>query len=319
MLGVDQLKERIIVTRNKVECPVRGCYKKVARQGGRFRRGKRFKCPEHNIYISPSTFEYEYAIDNLLWHNTEDLSLLNGIRHEQPHMRMAGDNSEEAITWNVLRYLDKKNLLVPVLYSLTGIVLKRPEVIYWSYCGREGSYWSELKEAQEEFGERPGKSSEPDIIINTANAILFIDAKMIMDNNTKPANGRLRKKYLKGGSHWYQQVFRSDYQQVAIEDKKYELMREWLLGTWMATRRGTDFYLINIAREGKEEDIEAAFGEHIYSDQGRRFVRITWEGIYKQILEYEEAGSEKEKMLQYFREKTVGYGRKGILHKAFQV
>lgn len=317
MLGFEELKASLTMTKRKVECPVEGCDHQVSRQKGKWRRKKRFKCPEHNIYISPSTFEYQYSIDNLLWHNTEDLDLLNRMERDRRDGGIARDNSEDAVTWNVFRFVDKAHLVAPLLNHLLGTDLVDPEVIYWSYRAEEGSTWSALQRAREEFGEHPRKSSGPDVIINSSQALIFIEPRLIADNATRPDSKKARKEYLRGGKHWFPRVFTSDYQQVAEEDRRFQLMRLWLLGTWMASRTGVDFYLVNLVREGKEEDIEKAFGMHISENQSRRFVRLTWEDIYRYILASNEAGSEKDRMIHYFENKTLGYGRKGMLHKAF--
>ena len=318
MLGIEELKEHIEVTKGKVECPVRGCEKKVARQRGRFKKSGRFKCPEHNIYISPSTFEYEYDTDNLLWHGAEDLRLLNRLRAAKLASGMARDNSEDAVTWNVFRYLDKENLVVPVMERLIGVTLEEPEVIYWTYRGAEDADWSEFDRAREEFGEH-ARGAGPDVIINSKNALLFIEAKLITGNETKPRKAKATEKLLEGGQHWFPRVFTSNYHTVAVKDKRYELMRFWLLGTWMAARRGIDFCLLNLVCEGREEDIETVFGRHISQSPARVFKRITWEDIYRRVLECEEMSSGKDKMIRYFENKTAGYGRKGKLLRAFQV
>jgi len=65
MLGMEQLKESIELTETTVECPVKGCGEKIERQREVFKREKRFKCPKHNIYISPSTFEYQIELAQL--------------------------------------------------------------------------------------------------------------------------------------------------------------------------------------------------------------------------------------------------------------
>jgi hypothetical protein len=319
MLGYDDLKESIEVTRRKVQCPVKGCPNKVSRQRAQFKRAGRFRCPEHNIYISPSTFEYEYAIDNLLWHNAEDLRILNEIGRAGPGSGMARDNDEDAIAWNVFRYLERSNLTAAVMGRLAAAELEDPEVIYWSNHRGEGSSWSELEKARREFGESPREGTEPDLIIDSAGTLLFIEPKLLSDNITRPGSRKIKDKYLTGGQYWFSRVFDSEYHAVAVEDNRYELMRFWLLGTWMAARKGSDFRLISLVRDGKEEDLEEDFGKHISQSEARKFIRVTWEDIYRCILESREAGSEKEKILGYFKGKTVGYGRKGLLRKAFQV
>ena len=58
MFGLDDLKNSIVITETGVECPVRDCSETVKRQRRSFKTSKEFWCPIHNIYISPSTFEY---------------------------------------------------------------------------------------------------------------------------------------------------------------------------------------------------------------------------------------------------------------------
>ncbi|WP_233488480.1 hypothetical protein [Petrotoga sp. 9PW.55.5.1] len=74
------MKERIEITKSTVDCPVKGCSEKVERQREFFRREESFKCPKHIIYISPSTFEYQSELDNLLWKDKADLDLLERIK-----------------------------------------------------------------------------------------------------------------------------------------------------------------------------------------------------------------------------------------------
>jgi len=63
MFGIKELKGSIKITKTTVECPVKGCSEKVERQRKVFKRENRFKCLKHNIYISPSTFEYRVYLN----------------------------------------------------------------------------------------------------------------------------------------------------------------------------------------------------------------------------------------------------------------
>ena len=107
MFGIKELKRSIKITKTTVECPVKGCSEKIERQRGVFKREERFKCPKHNIYVSPSTFEYQSELDNLLWKDKADLDLFERIKRVKRESRIARDRSEDAITWNVFRFLEK--------------------------------------------------------------------------------------------------------------------------------------------------------------------------------------------------------------------
>ena len=50
---------------------------------------------------------------------------------------MARDNSEDAVTWNVFRFLEKSNLVEAFLKNVVGVEAGNAEIIYWSYCQRK--------------------------------------------------------------------------------------------------------------------------------------------------------------------------------------
>lgn len=318
MLGVEELKERIKLTETTVECLVKGCSEKVERQRKNTRKKKvRFRCPIHKIVISPSTFEYPNESDNLLWKEQSDLELLKRIKTVKRESRMAQNNSEDAVSWNVFRFLERNNLVEGFLGSITDTPQKSAEVIYWSYSQREDAGWSLLNRARREFGEQIKRASEPDIIIKTDNALFFIEAKLTAGDETIPSDLNNSKKYETGGDNWFSKVFNSDYKTVAIAEKKYELLRFWLLGTWMAKQQDLDFYLINLVLSEREANIEAIFKGHIKENQRRKFLRITWETIYQFISK--NLSKDKDTMMKYFRNRTLGYDGNGRLQKAFSI
>jgi len=321
MFGVKELKESIKITETTIECPVKGCSEKVERQRKVFKREDRFKYPKHNIYISPSTFEYEGELDNLLWKDKADLDLLKRIKEVKRESRIARDNSEDAVTWNVFRFLEKYDLLSGYLSKLVRNKISNSEIIYWSYSPSQKKAWHELQEARKQFETRPKKGSEPDIIIKSNNALFFVEAKFKANNNTvcKSENPEVWKKYETGGDNWFSKVFKSNYKTVAVTDKKYELLRFWLLGTWIAKQEDLNFYLVNLVLSERDKNIGMIFKRHISENQRMKFIRITWEDIYQQILNSGLPGRDKDKMIEYFRNKTIGYDGKGKLQKAFLI
>ena len=317
MFGVHDLKPRIQITQTSVECPVIGCSQCVERQHRSFRREERFRCPEHKIYISPTTFEYDNEVDNLLWKNTADLALLEAIKTVKRESRMARDNSEDALSWNVFRYLETTQQLARLLSWITQTEQQQAELIYWSYSQKAIGAWPPLNKARKEFGENLQRSSEPDLIAVSEKGLFFIEAKLTATNDTVPSDRNNRKKYLIGGDEWWKQVFISDYETVAIEAEKYELFRFWLLGSWLAKKMGRDFYLINIVLSGRETDIEQRFSSHIRKAANQQFKRVTWEEIGGYVANNAPTNSETSAFLAYFENKTIGYNRFGEIQRAF--
>jgi hypothetical protein len=317
MLGLRDLKSQIQITPTTVECPVLGCSRFVERQRRSFRREEKFRCPEHKIYISPSTFEYDLEADNLLWTNPADLALLEAIKTVKRESRMARDNSEDALSWNVFRYLETAQQLAPFLSWITQTEQKQADLIYWSYSQQANNRWPYLNKARKEFGEYIQRSSEPDVIAVTENAVFFIEAKLTATNSTTSSSQNGRKNYLAGGGEWCKQAFISDYETVAIKARKYELFRFWLLGSWLARQLGLDFYLINLVLSGRELDIVQRFCPHICMTANRQFKRLTWEGIANFVSAEAPASIEKLALLAYFENKTIGYNRNGEIQPAF--
>ncbi len=237
MYGLKELKPTIKIEENSVECPVKGCSIKVERQRKSFKRESKYQCPKHKIFISPTTFEYETEQDNLLWFDSKDKHIYTEIKKVKRESRIARDNSEDALTWNTMRFLDRQGYLTDFLSQLSNKEIKESELILWSYSPQERLNWSLLNKARKEFGETIARGSEPDIIIRTDKVLYFLEAKLTAKNETKPINLRNRKKYETGGNGIFQKIFKSDYETVSLKEKRYELMRFWLLGSWMCYQK----------------------------------------------------------------------------------
>ncbi len=318
MFDIEELKDKIKITDKSVECPVKGCNEKVIRQRKVFKRENRFKCPKHNIYISPSTFEYSNEAENLLWMDADDKDLFDKIKLVKREYRMARDNSEDAISLNVFRFLEKNNLVNDFIREVIGVNVKKSEVIYWSYSQPQENTWKMLTKGREEFEMVPSKGSEPDIIIKTDNTLFFIEAKFTATNKTIPRNKRVKDKYTMGGEKLWNKVFYSDFKTVAILNKKYELSRFWLIGSWIAKQLNLDFYLVNLVLSRREKNIEEIFNRHIKINKCRKFLRITWEDIYHYISNSNLTIKDKDVMIKYFKNKSIGY-KNGRLQQAFSI
>lgn len=317
MLGIKELKDSIEVTEKAVECPVKACVKKVERQRSIFRREDRFKCQRHDIYISPSTFEYQNELDNLLWKDECDLNLLHRIKAVKRESRFARDNSEDAVTWNIFRFLEKNNMLRCFFEKRLKTIVEEPEIIYWSYSQSQDGFWCMLEKVRDIFELFPSKGSEPDLIIICRNLLIIIEVKLKASNKNSPSNLCVERKYTSGGQGWWNEVFCSDFKRVAVIEEKYELSRFWLIRTWIAEQLNLGFYLVNLVLSEQEKDIELIFKRHINENDRRRFVRITWEDIYKHIINSSPL-SKDEDIALYFKNKSIGY-KNGRLQRAFSI
>jgi len=182
----------------------------------------------------------------------------------------------------------------------------------------ENSGWSLLNRARVEFGETITRGSEPDIIILTDRVLYFIEAKLTTKNKTKPSNPTQRKKYESGGSCLFHNIFKTDYEAIAVKDERFELMRFWILGNWIAEQLGLDFEFYGLVLQSNEPNLKEEFEKHILKSSKSEFYRLTWEQIFSFIAQTEET-LEKPKMINYFQNKTIGYNASNNLIKAFNI
>ncbi len=79
--------------------------------------------------------------------------------------------------------------------------------------------------------------------------MLIIEASIAAQ--TAPTNLDDAKKYEERDKDFYSQIFKSDFNTVAVQEKKYELLRFWLLGNWIAKEKFRFlYYRFGFRREG---------------------------------------------------------------------
>lgn len=318
MFTFDDLCFERNVEGESVQCPVRGCASRVPVQRRTFRRSSEFLCPAHRVYIGRSTFEYEFEASNLVSHAPEDQQLLAAIRPFKRESRMARERSEDALTWNVFRHLETSGRLESWLGALAGVKTSSPAVHYWSFDSTSRDTWKPLTEARAAFLELDGRGSEPDLVITTADAHIWVEAKLGSSNSTTPSDvDGSTFRYTRGGDAWYSSVVGSPFETVAVEGRRYELLRLWLLGSWAAARHRKTFVLVNLVREGLEEDIPSFAATHFTQSTDRLVRRVTWESLYRSIETAPPHSVSDAELLHYMRGKTLGYDTRGRLVRAF--
>jgi hypothetical protein len=264
----------------------------------------------------------------MLWTTDADLALWRainapGVKREN---RIARDNSEDAVTWNVFRFLELHGLVGEFIKLVVGETIARtPRVIYWSYCQQSLQVWSPLLDAAQLFGENVEYRSEPDVVIDDDRILVFVENKFLA-GKPKPPKTRYRKRYTTAGPGWFAKVFSpsTTFEEMSVTDELYQLMRLWLLGSWIANRNGRRFLLLNVVRSQSEDAREtgARFGVYIAATPHRQFVMATWENIYAGLIR-KVASPDSKRLSDYFANKTIGYPYNlegvptGVLQRAF--
>jgi hypothetical protein len=237
---------------------------------------------------------YEHEKDNLLWNEAEDFDLLSAVKASKAEVnRLTRERSEDAVSWNVFRCFHRLGHICEMLHQFdSGITTQNVETIFWLYSDTQKAPWSPLLNVRVMFGEArqlgqadTGKRvSEPDLAFVTDKHLVFVEAKFGSGNATSGNPNEVErrvenpKNYILGGNRWYDDVSVSEYDNV-VRDQKYELLRFWLLGSWIAQRLEKKFLLVNLVRNEAEKQIEQEFGQHIKQSEGQLFARWTWESL----------------------------------------
>lgn len=326
--GAPDLRPIRRMTEDTVACHVAGCATVVPRQRGRFSADRAFLCEQHGIYVSPATFQYADCWRNLLWREQSDRALFGQIAEvKRTTERLGRERDEDALAWNVARAFDRGCRL----RRLTEILLPEPgdhfpcgepQLVYWSADGR-GGRWAPLERAQEEFGEAHDRGTEPDLALWWQDRhLVFVEAKFCSGSRTRPSakpHGEDPRPKAYGQHPHFPVVFSAGYHEIAVENQLYQLMRLWLLGSWIAQQQAARFSLVNLVRWDDEKDVEQRFGLRFCSQTaGRRFSRATWESIWDALPS---SGLDEEivcALQGYLGNKTCGYDGSGRLQRAFR-
>ncbi|MHB8870288.1 MAG: PGN_0703 family putative restriction endonuclease [Thermoleophilia bacterium] len=312
------LKPERIIADDQVPCPVAGCMHTVRRQRGTYRRAPEFFCNEHRLCISPSTYEHlDYAENFLFSSDREFLESCFDVKREKE--RLGRERSEDAVTFNVFRPLERLGLIGDYLAEATGFIQDNPRLVYWSYSPPDRGTWPLLERARATFGEVPTRGSEPDLIAVGEKTLTFIEVKLTATNNTRPSAGTVRPSYESGASSWFRQVFRGSAEEIAVHARKYELMRFWLLGSWIAHETGREFALFSLNPATRREDFGKSFDRFLVPDDRRRFISTTWEDLASFIGERQVEHDDLATVHNYLAGKTIGYDPAGRLRRAFQL
>jgi hypothetical protein len=320
MFGREDLKTAREIAENSTVCPVAGCTTEVTRMtrgvpgaldgylskgGSAEKEFDRYLCEEHGIYVTPTTFIYKDIWDNLLWDDASDRNLLGKVlKSKRMKAQLHHENSEDAVTWNVFRFLERSGLLPRFLTQLRGARVSDPDTMYWTYSRPQGDVWGEVDAAWHEFGERAQRASEPDLIIRSDETVFVVEAKLGASSKPRTKYTSKEKSERVGRYSRGQGYLRRSVEDI-MDGGYYQLMRFWVLGCLIADRLHRDFTLVNLVRSGQEEGIEQAFGNCIRESQHRRFLRLTWEEVYEFIANAAPAGRDRDRIIWYFKNKTI--------------
>jgi hypothetical protein len=316
--GLAELNSEIVMTDHPaplVKCYVRGCDRWLAPP----RRGFRGDvCPIHQIRCHISghrgTFSYVDPVRNIIAGEKVFADHILGHPFKFESHRLGSEKSEDALTWNVFRFLYEQKELARVAELFTGERhLEEPQLFLWGIAMDNFRPWSLLIQARERFEanlpvDRP--LTEPDIALYLPGEYLvLIEAKFTSPNTFYEHSYRKDATSLTAAElihyYWYpdSRIVDADAASEAVRIPQ-QLWRNMVFAEYMAQQdgQGTRAYHATLVRRTYEPQIEDEFRLLLAPEFAHRFCRQTWENIHISITDLVSCAP----LAAYLENKTAG-------------
>jgi hypothetical protein len=274
---------------SRLKCYVRGCAE-ILRRVTKERAGE--ACPAHGIFVHFSrngpTYRYVDARRNLIVDS--DLAAQRVVGHPFKYdSRFEYENSEDALTWNVFRSLQRAGQLHEVARLITGRAPdEEPRLYLWGLSLSDDSFvpWPMLIRARDRFeGRLPVARplTEPDIALHLPGKyLILIEAKFTSSNPAYKDGPRKDQKSLTKTElidiYQDRQLDLLDIERArSVPFVHYQLWRNFIFAGWMAHEGGEPAYLGSLTRNGQEDESCAAFASLIRPAMAGRFRHFFWE------------------------------------------
>lgn len=321
--GAHNLDPRVVclsTSPRKVRCYVRGCGR-ILRTPTRYEAGE--TCPEHGVRCHYSSYgaTYSYADVRQNAIASPDLLASRIIGHPfkfESH-RLGSERSEDMLSWNVFRSFQEAGCLGMIGRLLTGDTSPlEPFLFLWGICLTDDACdpMDLLISTRKRFEsnlpvERP--LTEPDIMLwLPGRYLVLIEAKFTSPNTFYEKGPRKDAQSLTLTE--LLEIYRDprlhilDYARASSATHVYyQLWRNMIFSEWMARKDhpNTKAFHVNLVREGHEKASAAEFHSLVRPEYQDRFLRLTWENIYRLALKQPQLS----RLCRYLETKTAGLVR----------
>lgn len=190
--------------------------------------------------------------------------------------KFSSERSEDAVTWTVLRYLERHERLGAIAdpEHPTGA----PSLLLWGAPvdgPRSDKFATLLRGVCIALGEASDRLSEPDVALIWDDLTVLVEAKHL--------SGNVPQRDYKNFDRYFD---RPELFCVPTHKVKsmgfYELVRNWRIGTEVAERLDTDFRFVNLGPPAIEASA-AAFAQTVAQTERRNFTHLTWADLLGRI------------------------------------
>lgn len=304
----------------RVRCYVRGC-EEILRTPTRGFPGD--TCPMHGIRCHLSgqgaaTYSYRDMRRNFIVDDELVARRIVGHPFKYESHRLGTEKSEDALTFNVFRSLQRAGWLHRIARRVTGrITADEPRLFLWGLDLTDDSLrpWNLLVDARKRFEshlpiERP--LTEPDAALYLPGEYLVLIEAKFTSSNTAYENGPRKNAHALTLDELLS-VYHDDTLQIVDLNRArsctriyHQLWRNMVFAEWMALADGlgTKAFVVNLIRAGSEQDSCSEFRELLRPESSSRFVRLEWEMIHEEIAF--EGPAHLQGLRAYLEQKTAG-------------
>jgi hypothetical protein len=212
------------------------------------------------------------------------------VRNRPTKWRRFGfSTSEDALTWTVFSWLQQTGALRRALPGIVAPSGREPELMLWGTPvpgdgdGRAWQLRAEFGRLSDELKEERISRSEPDVILDFPERLVFIEVKYRRGGNVdKKATPRKFAKYNGGAG-----VF-TDFEKARTSGC-YELVRNWRFGASLAAATKKPFSLLNLGLprlfQGVSEERTRCFESALNQRGGNSFHTLVWPDFVRAIPE----------------------------------
>ena len=204
---------------------------------------------------------------------------MNELNRKNKKNKFGFSTSEDALTWSFFKYFVVNNKFGDLLKLLN---IKSEETIFDIYlwgtniCSSKtnSKFLENFIETSNSFNENSSKRTEPDVIIELQDKLIFIEVKYSRSSNEISLNEEKFKKYLTSDVN----------NKEIIESEHYELARNWAFVSKLSY--GKNFELINLGLQklfsDKNRNKLNQFEKALKSEKGN-FRKLSWEEILEKV------------------------------------
>ena len=271
-----------------IACPLAGHYvDQLPWKDDNYKKGSVPSGDPPTSFRAAPTYVLERPLDNFIAGRELIADAIAGDWGNPEAGRLGNENSEGALTWNVLRSLQEAGRLGVAARVLTEVEsATEPELFFWGrhITMEESSVWTELQSERDELEPGSARQVEPDACLHLPGwGRVLIEASFGPSTDAVDDPARVEA-FLER----YAAACPGLFDEEAIRKAKLRNFPPLLLRTIALAHKlradGEQAVVVALVRESDPADVEKWVGRCLSETADVGFRRVTWEALYRALV-----------------------------------